>query len=480
MKATRPLLLSLAASHLTSVAAVVKFRVGDEPAQPILQFPHVADDPDDDQSMNHWAVTGDEETECDHANPDVKEMCKQAKEHNNQACSPKLYTGGAHRECKYEDGTDCDIKDLEDDRSTLIYPGNETECLLGIPYKFQVIKRDLDKLLITFQGGGSCSSQKAVAMGMCCEKPVPHMAMGIHGGSYMVNGHEANPFARHTVLHILYCSGDSHLGNKSTPWSWKKHNVNQRGLLNAFSALVWAKKNMNKELTSLVIHGSSAGSFAAQAWANSILSKDYFGNYKQAWVLLDCGIGVFDDEQVAKSLAQASSQCKQGYWSYEIYKKCVLKTLTFKDMLEDTVRRYKDVGFLFVDSKNDPVLTKYYNLYQTMSGTENILKPGEYYKKVQTNMERFSGQFKNVVQFLVDESRHTFLTTPSTWRTTSSLSAGSMALATWLRGIMDGICHDGSWICSGPTMKIKDAPESIDWCDSSTTGKQYTKCNLPR
>lgn len=470
MKVARPLFLSLAASTLHPVVAVHQLRTGDDPLQ--------AMDVDNDPEYSHWAVTGNDDTECDHSNPRAAEECKQAKEHNNAACTPMTHNAfAAHRECKYTNSEKCNIANMDDDRSTLVYPGNETECLLGIPYKFQVIKRDLDKLLITFQGGGSCASQKSIAMGMCCEKAVPHAPMGIHGGSYNFNGKEYNPFARHTVVHILYCSGDSHLANKTRQWSWKKTHVRQRGLLNAYSAIEWALRNMNKDLSSLVIHGSSAGSFATQAWANTLLSNDYFGS-KNAYVILDCGIGVFDDDMVAKSLATASSECKQNLFSYDIYKKCVLKTLTFKDMLTDTIERYPKVPFLIIDSKRDPVLTRYYNLYQTMGGSDTLLEVGEYYKKIQTSMEKFA-KYKNVGSFLLDKPQHTFLTDSATWRATASMMPSSPALMTWMRGILDGICHDGSWTCAGPKVKVADAPKSIEWCDIDTTGKQITSCNLP-
>ena len=100
----------------------------------------------------------------------------------------------------------------EDAGSVLIFPGGDTSCIFSesTDFAFQVWPGSRDKLMIYFQGGGACFNEitTTVLDGVCTTDANPIGQSGLFNRT-----NELNTFAEYTIVHILYCSGDTHAGN---------------------------------------------------------------------------------------------------------------------------------------------------------------------------------------------------------------------------------------------------------------------------
>ena len=203
-----------------------------------------------------------------------------------------------HDSCTITSEEDCALHSMTTERSTLVYPGGASRCIAErSPFAFMVTPgADLSKLLIYFQGGGACWDKVTTQVGALCSQtlwmPTP---FGIFD-----QGNENNPFADHTVVNILYCSGDAHVANNKTqPWGTffdPRTPAVQTGQQNVMATLDWIRAqglgSAALPLESLVISGESAGSLGAQAWAPALL--DLFPA-KRRIVMPDSYLAVFPE-----------------------------------------------------------------------------------------------------------------------------------------------------------------------------------------
>jgi len=138
----------------------------------------------------------------------------------------------------------------------------------------KVVPGDSDKLLLYFQGGGACWDAASTDLQFCTSTCSPNSLSGVFDRS-----NAANPFKDHTIVHVLYCSGDLHAGNVTRPYSdGKGEPVEQRGFYNTRASVDWAKANLDAHLSSLVMSGCSAGSLGVQAWAAELLEELSYDN----------------------------------------------------------------------------------------------------------------------------------------------------------------------------------------------------------
>mmetsp|Transcript_98545 Transcript_98545/g.248781 ORF Transcript_98545/g.248781 Transcript_98545/m.248781 type:complete len:272 (+) Transcript_98545:35-850(+) len=171
--------------------------------------------------------------------------------------------------CHVEAGPDgCSLSSLHGVTCThRIYPGGKTRCMTSEDpdYFFQVIKGHAHKLLLYFEGGGACTSQRDVDLNFC--KLTPKVA-SLDG---VLSRNSSNPFWDYSVIVVTYCSGDIFVASLAQPWKdSNSQTVQQRGYDNTRAALDWAAANF-PQLSDLVIAGSSAGAMGIQWWSTHIL-----------------------------------------------------------------------------------------------------------------------------------------------------------------------------------------------------------------
>jgi hypothetical protein len=86
-------------------------------------------------------------------------------------------------ECYLSDDQSCDLSQLSDEHTTLVYTGGETRCIFedSTPYSFQVVRGDPKKVLFYFAGGGACWNEPSTAtrLPLCKTDTAPSSLLGI-------------------------------------------------------------------------------------------------------------------------------------------------------------------------------------------------------------------------------------------------------------------------------------------------------------
>lgn len=149
--------------------------------------------------------------------------------------------------CTITSTDNCSMAAMVPDETTLVQPGGLTRCIFSYstPYAFQVIRGRSDRLLIYFQGGGACwdkgvshchntrhacrttittltsrfclcISQSTTTITLCSTDSTPYDQVGIFNRTDL-----RNPYREHTVVIVLYCSGDAFAGDVVQPYNDK-------------------------------------------------------------------------------------------------------------------------------------------------------------------------------------------------------------------------------------------------------------------
>lgn len=146
-----------------------------------------------------------------------------------------------------------------------IDPGGQTSCARGGKYSFFVRKTTSSKLLVYFEGGGSCYDANtcreggnyfddSIDTGFEADNP----ALKSHG---LFAFHDTrNPFIDYNIVFVNYCTGDAYLGNKTVSYKYGNNTfeVNHMGFVNTQTVFEWIYRNI-PEPDSIYMVGCSAG-----------------------------------------------------------------------------------------------------------------------------------------------------------------------------------------------------------------------------
>lgn len=178
-----------------------------------------------------------------------------------------------------------------------ITPGGETSCARGTPFYFFVRGGKVNRLLVSFRGGGACWNASSCAVN---EKDT-FFADSIeedHDPTLDKDGildlaNADNPFADWYMVHVPYCTGDLHWGSADVTYpahySSPEISVRHRGFTNASAVIDWIAERFNAP-ERLFITGGSAGAYGSEL--HSIRLMTLFP-YAVAANLGDGGSGAF-------------------------------------------------------------------------------------------------------------------------------------------------------------------------------------------
>lgn len=314
-----------------------------------------------------------------------------------------------HTCCNVTSSQSCPIDAFKRDESALVFPGGKTRCIFSYstPFAFQVIPGDTDKLLFYFQGGGACwDALSTVAAPLCSTDVSPQSAVGVFDRSNI-----ENRFRAHTIVHVLYCSGDVHGGQVVRDYSDKQGvPVSQQGLANARAALDWTKQQissgrLSSVLSDLVVMGCSAGSLGTQLWAKEVLQSL---PWRTAAVVPDSYAGVFPPGTVGP-LMYAYGFCESGLLSPALYNKCVKQQLSLEEMNQEFMRAQSTVPFAFIQSKTDIVQQSFYvSVAISMNSSSKTITPAQFYSGVNDIFGGYNANASNFVTYLVNGDQHCF------------------------------------------------------------------------
>lgn len=179
-----------------------------------------------------------------------------------------------------------------DENWNTMKPGGETSCVHGDEYQFFVFPGDPKKLKIYFNGGGGCWNAQLCSPD---HEPTPYLQtigqdqnpawMARQFGAapgVLDHTHPDNPFAEYTMIHVPYCTGDLHLGNRDVEYALLNDDsseltftIRHRGQTNVGAVLGWVYQNFEAP-EAVFISGGSAGGMAV-AYYLSVLANHYSG-----------------------------------------------------------------------------------------------------------------------------------------------------------------------------------------------------------
>lgn len=148
-----------------------------------------------------------------------------------------------------------------------IHPGGETGCAFGTPFSFFYRKgQDPTALLVYFEGGGAC--WEWVSCSGMFDTSVSDNELSDFRGIFNFSN-PANPFARHSVAFIPYCTGDVHVGDTIRHYgdSSSMRPVAHHGYRNVEAVLQWMANVRSFSPASVIVSGTSAGAYGALFYA---------------------------------------------------------------------------------------------------------------------------------------------------------------------------------------------------------------------
>ncbi len=231
--------------------------------------------------------------------PAANRMQEKSSTPTETASQPADSTEEKTRTPKTQPTTETDLPTLANlpEGWSQITPGGMTSCARGGIYTFFVRKTQSAKLLIYFEGGGSCYDANTCRVGgnyfddsIDPSQQADNPALKREGVFALDD--KRNPFKDYNMVFVSYCTGDAFLGKNVVSYGSGKEafQVNHFGAENARTVLNWTYQNYTDPESVFVI-GCSAGVVGSFFHAPSILQ-----NYAQQPVVMvgDSGGGYLD------------------------------------------------------------------------------------------------------------------------------------------------------------------------------------------
>ncbi len=178
--------------------------------------------------------------------------------------------------------------------------GPDTSCADGSPVNYLERVADPRKVVLYFEGGGACFSAATCAFDGPDTSYVPSSeftaeSMAERGGVFDFENPE-NPLADYSFVYVPYCTGDGHLGSKTTRYA-DDLTVEHRGYDDSLAALDHLVATY-PDVAELVVTGVSAGSIPTPLYAG--LAADRLPEARI--VTLGDGSGAYPSDPVLNAL----------------------------------------------------------------------------------------------------------------------------------------------------------------------------------
>eukprot|EP00457_Paulinella_chromatophora_P006994 gb/GEZN01007014.1/.p1 GENE.gb/GEZN01007014.1/~~gb/GEZN01007014.1/.p1 ORF type:complete len:438 (+),score=56.36 gb/GEZN01007014.1/:55-1368(+) len=329
--------------------------------------------------------------------------------------------GIVSKKCVVGDGQACDIRSFEKRKNTLVYPGGRTRCLKhnSPPFAFQVLPKDLSKIHIHLQAGGACWDAITTWLPACSTRPYP-----VHTDEGIFDDQPSNPYKDYTVVAVLYCSGDAHIGNVTRPYDDEPgsgYPALQVGTENVLSTLEWVLAQQLGRFQDLLITGTSAGAMGVQPWGLYILQKL---PYQHASVIVDSYAGVIDCMGALIARFGGCNSVLMDVYPGFVQQKCLAESLRLEDLVPMGLLQDPKVVWSFLQSKYDAVQITYYAAVAALClEAKAKITPEWFYAWVNQILEYYRF-YPNFQLFLVNSDKHMYLTGNDVYKATTTSSVG--------------------------------------------------------
>lgn len=144
------------------------------------------------------------------------------------------------------------------DQWTAVDPGPGCMCMDGSPFQLWDRPSDPTKVVLYFEGGGACFSAETCDFDNSTATVNLDLGSPPSGrGGLFDQSNPENPLADYSMVYVPYCSGDVHIGNKTTEYS-PDLTVHHNGYVNATAGLDYLVATY-PDVEELLVMGASAG-----------------------------------------------------------------------------------------------------------------------------------------------------------------------------------------------------------------------------
>lgn len=293
-------------------------------------------------------------------------------------------------------------------------------CAPGTPWRFFVRPGSSNRVVVEYQGGGSCWS------GETCSTPgqtfvdylrvPPAVESEATAAGILDHANPDNPFRDWHHVFVPYCTGDQAWGDSDTEYtaSGKTFTVHHRGAVNAQSVLDWLKENLAAP-EEVFVSGSSAGSYASIMWAPHLARQ-----YPKAKLTQfgDCGVGVVSPVVVPAVLEHWNAAASFPDF---IPGADISKIDSMPKLYQLVAQGYPDAQLSELTTRYDQVQVSYFKL---MGGSSTE----EWATKALTNLDEAEKLTPSFRSYVAPGSEHTFLELSRFY----SVEAGGVRLLDWV------------------------------------------------
>ncbi|GLD92329.1 hypothetical protein PINS_up000862 [Pythium insidiosum] len=347
--------------------------------------------------------------------------------------------------CYYSDGTLCPLSSIEipePKTSALVFPGGKTRCafndfmsdqaglLTNGTFFFELMpKPSSKKLMIYWQGGGACLDDVTCNFAFQCASPTRTFATFPfpYDGGILNPRDPMNPFHDWNIVHIPYCTGDLHAGNKVAPATedpilslfnrpdclGQNQTTNLRGLENSVATLKWARANF-PDVEHIVLSGTSAGSLASQLLSSYVSDLwDVKASGKRLSIVADSYVGVLPANREAGKVLNYFGTCDADIkLPPSVASACKDESLTVKQFGTTVLSTHPHIEWLFINSKGDSTQRLFYELARVGPfgfPFPNMPTAEEFYEEMVKILDSYKAVSSKVTTFFSPGTDHTLV-----------------------------------------------------------------------
>ena len=253
---------------------------------------------------------------------------------------------------------------------TAIEPGGETTCARGGTFRFFVRGGTVNKLVITFDGGGACWNSATCSLADAIFSPTAETELPDPGEGAGDNSNPENPFKDWYQVFIPYCTGDIHWGDNVKTYDAEGGNpavtIRHKGRTNTLAVLDWVYERFEQP-ESILVTGMSAGSYGSIGWAPHVMK-----HYPKSFVAQfgDSGAGVITDTFFEDSFPAWNAEGILPDWIEGL--DVPLSELSLEDFYIAAANYYPENAFSQYNTDNDENQRFYYT---AMGGKDEDWSP---------------------------------------------------------------------------------------------------------
>ncbi|KAJ0411552.1 hypothetical protein ATCC90586_001147 [Pythium insidiosum] len=347
--------------------------------------------------------------------------------------------------CYYSDGNQCPLSSIEipePKRSALIFPGGKTRCAFNDflsdqanlrtngTFFFEILpKPSSKKLMIYWQGGGACLDDVTCNFAFQCASPTRTFATFPfpYDGGILHPTDPMNPFHDWNMVHIPYCTGDLHAGNKvieayddpllslfNRPQCiGQKQKTHLSGLENSLAALKWARTNF-PDVEHIVLSGTSAGSLASQLLSSYVSDLwDVKTTGKRLSIVADSYVGVLPANREAGNVLNYFGTCDADLrLPASVVSACKDQSLTVPQFGTTVLKTHPHIEWMFINSKGDSTQRLFYELARVGPfgyPFPNTPTEEQFYEEMVKILDKYKSVSSQVTTFFIPGSDHTLV-----------------------------------------------------------------------